>query len=313
MKKFIVFLILVPVILSAQVGINTTNPSKSAVLEIFSNSKGLLIPRIFKGYEQIPKNEGTYQSGLLYFETSINKFVYHNGSNWHVLNPESNKINIANESYIILYANKGIDFKNNSIEFDNNQIKSEGNIINLDNDEVNFNDSDIDIKKGNLTISENSNFTSETDIKVKGIFLKNKNDLQDNKINVLENKLNKFDDKWTSFSIYQDSKCYSCSKIASHRAYKMRHGKIMHYAIFIDLEVKNANECIGKRNLCRRFYFERTESFEKGSPINSNIYDIMEFQNCKVKWSSNKGRNVSEIILTGLPVRINLLISVPIQ
>ena len=40
------FLIFLPFINFAQVGIGTTNPDDSSILDITSNSKGLLIPRV---------------------------------------------------------------------------------------------------------------------------------------------------------------------------------------------------------------------------------------------------------------------------
>ena len=45
-NKITILFILVSIVLQAQVGINTTTPNTNAELDVFSNNRGLLIPRI---------------------------------------------------------------------------------------------------------------------------------------------------------------------------------------------------------------------------------------------------------------------------
>ena len=87
------FLIIVVVIfftdhfVVAQVGIGTTNPDPSAMMDIrpVGNHKGILIPRV----TQSEKNQiSTPATGLLLYQTDgTSGFYYHNGSNWKLINP----------------------------------------------------------------------------------------------------------------------------------------------------------------------------------------------------------------------------------
>ena len=63
--------------LSAQVGINNSNPDASAALDITSTDKGLLIPRV-SGHTIITSPA----TGLLVYDTSTDTFWYFNGSVW---------------------------------------------------------------------------------------------------------------------------------------------------------------------------------------------------------------------------------------
>jgi hypothetical protein len=84
MKKQI--LILLTILLSglsttAQVGISATNtpPNASAMLDVSSTSKGLLIPRMTTTQKNAIAVKPT---GLMVFDISLNQFSYWNGINW---------------------------------------------------------------------------------------------------------------------------------------------------------------------------------------------------------------------------------------
>ena len=62
-----------------QVGINTTNPHPSAVLEAFSNNKGVLIPRMTSGQR---RNISSPADGLWVYETNTNSYWYAVSGNW---------------------------------------------------------------------------------------------------------------------------------------------------------------------------------------------------------------------------------------
>ena len=81
MKKIFILLALLTgcwFIASSQVGIGTSSPSVTAILELKSSNKGLLFPRT---------NTATRLSmqatkGLMIYDTSIHQFFYHDGFNW---------------------------------------------------------------------------------------------------------------------------------------------------------------------------------------------------------------------------------------
>src|SRR5690606_28643855 len=74
----IYFLVLAPCLALAQVGIGVEQPDPSAQLEIVSNGKGVLIPRLSAA--QRPASPAT---GLLIYQTDNNPgFYYYSGSAW---------------------------------------------------------------------------------------------------------------------------------------------------------------------------------------------------------------------------------------
>ena len=87
MKKLIQILLFVVLISPiggwrafAQIGINATNtpPSPSAMLDVNSTTKGMLIPRMTSGQ----RTSITGTQGLMVFDTTTNSFWFHNGSIW---------------------------------------------------------------------------------------------------------------------------------------------------------------------------------------------------------------------------------------
>ncbi|MEP7142860.1 MAG: hypothetical protein ABI707_08320 [Ferruginibacter sp.] len=85
-----------PYFLIAQVGINATNtpPAANAMLDVNSPNKGVLIPRI-PDTISIPSPT----KGMMFFNTTTNKFNFFNGTNWDVMDgrwtANGNSINYA--------------------------------------------------------------------------------------------------------------------------------------------------------------------------------------------------------------------------
>lgn len=76
----IVSTILFSIASHAQVGIGTTTPDSSAILELKSTSQGILIPRLTTAQRLAITNPAT---GLLLYQSDGNQaFYYYNGTNW---------------------------------------------------------------------------------------------------------------------------------------------------------------------------------------------------------------------------------------
>lgn len=75
----IIVLFLYTTQLMAQVGIGTNNPHITAALDIASNSKGLLIPRLTTTERDLIASPAT---GLLIYNTTTNGIEFFNGTNW---------------------------------------------------------------------------------------------------------------------------------------------------------------------------------------------------------------------------------------
>ena len=66
------------------IGINNPSPDPTAALDIASNSKGVLIPRVSTA-ERIAIGGGTPANGLLVYDNTTLTFWYYNGSDWKEL------------------------------------------------------------------------------------------------------------------------------------------------------------------------------------------------------------------------------------
>lgn len=84
MKKIIYFLlVLFPIIVSSQVGIGTTNPDPSSLLDITDTTKGVLVPRMTQIQRDAIIAPAT---GLLIYQTNNSAgFYYYNGTIWVAL------------------------------------------------------------------------------------------------------------------------------------------------------------------------------------------------------------------------------------
>jgi hypothetical protein len=67
---------------TGQIGIGTNSPDPSAILDIVSNSKGILIPRLNTLQRNAIVSPAT---GLLIFNTSTNTFDYYDGGGWQTI------------------------------------------------------------------------------------------------------------------------------------------------------------------------------------------------------------------------------------
>ncbi len=83
------FLIFLPFINFAQVGIGTTNPDDSSILDITSNSKGLLIPRVTTAQRDAVVDPA---KGLILFNVTTSNFNYFD-TIWKDFSPSYKSIN----------------------------------------------------------------------------------------------------------------------------------------------------------------------------------------------------------------------------
>jgi hypothetical protein len=74
-------------IATAQVGINTSAPDPSAMLDVQSDNSGMLTPRLTTAQKAAIASPAT---GLLVYDTDLNAFSYYNGSSWMNLGSASN-------------------------------------------------------------------------------------------------------------------------------------------------------------------------------------------------------------------------------
>ncbi len=81
LKLTLLFLIIANVSI-AQVGINTDNPDPSSMLDILSEDKGILIPRMDSTSRLGITNPAT---GLLVYDTTLQAFQYYDGTEWDYL------------------------------------------------------------------------------------------------------------------------------------------------------------------------------------------------------------------------------------
>jgi len=94
MMKKIVFslMILLSSLLEAQIGIGTTTPNASAILDVTSTSKGLLLPRMTTSQRDAVASPA---AGLMIFNTTTNKVNIFVGSGWDELNTTATYGSIA--------------------------------------------------------------------------------------------------------------------------------------------------------------------------------------------------------------------------
>jgi len=84
---FFTILIILSSQINAQVGIGTTNPESSSILDIQSTNKGVLLPRMTLLERDLIANP---TNGLMYFNTDLNKFEFNSGTTstpvWETIN-----------------------------------------------------------------------------------------------------------------------------------------------------------------------------------------------------------------------------------
>ncbi len=74
---------------SGSIGIGTTNPNSSAALDIESNTKGMLAPRMTTAQRNLIASPAT---GLLVFDNTTNSFWFKSASNWVELTDTANNV-----------------------------------------------------------------------------------------------------------------------------------------------------------------------------------------------------------------------------
>lgn len=78
--RLILFLLIgIHVSAFAQVGIGTTTPDPSSILDISSSAKGLLAPRMTTAQRNAILNPA---QGLVVYDTTVNAFFFHDGTTW---------------------------------------------------------------------------------------------------------------------------------------------------------------------------------------------------------------------------------------
>jgi hypothetical protein len=90
----LVFAVLFCHFLKAQsVGVGTNTPNANAALEIKSNTKGLLMPRLSSS---IRTSMANVPKGMLVYDTTYSSFYYHDGKRWLLLSDHNNDSSLTN-------------------------------------------------------------------------------------------------------------------------------------------------------------------------------------------------------------------------
>jgi len=83
MKSLVTFFLLfMTLVATSQVGINTDTPDPSSILEIYSETQGLLTPRMTSAQRIAIASPAT---GLMVFDIDLNSFQFYDGSDWTYL------------------------------------------------------------------------------------------------------------------------------------------------------------------------------------------------------------------------------------
>ena len=93
-----VFLIFTMHLLNAQVGIGTTNPSASALLELDSSNSGLLVPRM---EESERLGIGSAANGLLVYQTDVVPGFYYYDGLWKLLTNNQESVKGINTTLVL--------------------------------------------------------------------------------------------------------------------------------------------------------------------------------------------------------------------
>lgn len=106
-SSILLILLLVNNLIYAQIGINTTKPDPSSVLDVVSNTKGVLLPRLNTQEKLAVPNPA---DGLLVYDTTQNRFYVYDGDSaaWKRINNEDDSVptdsSVANLYDIFLIA-----------------------------------------------------------------------------------------------------------------------------------------------------------------------------------------------------------------
>lgn len=111
---------------NAQVAINQdgSNPDASAILDVKSTNKGVLIPRMTTAQRNAISNPAT---GLLVFDNDINSFYYYDGSIWTALIASTNIFEHDNVNKVVKPIAANGDIANDDFVFGSLQLGDVGN------------------------------------------------------------------------------------------------------------------------------------------------------------------------------------------
>ncbi len=90
-----VFVVLIHQQTNAQIGIGTTNPDPSSILDVSSNTQGLLVPRMSTS-DRTSISSPT--AGLMVYDTDLDAFMFYEGS-WHEV---ANSTNVERNNYKLI-------------------------------------------------------------------------------------------------------------------------------------------------------------------------------------------------------------------
>lgn len=88
-----------------QVGIGTSSPNNSAVLDIQSNSKGVLLPRLLEAQRNAISSPAT---GLLVFQSDgVSGFYFYNGTAWQLVGGSGTSSSGGSDANTLIYTTSG--------------------------------------------------------------------------------------------------------------------------------------------------------------------------------------------------------------
>lgn len=165
MKKLLFILLLLPLILQAQVGINTTTPDASSMLDINATDKGLLIPRVSIPNLNAASPITAPATSLLVYNTNTTTgtgFYYWDGTKWTPFTGgTSHWTKVGNDIYNNNTANVGVGTTTPTTKFHVENIGAPGSLLNQD-----FETNAITP----LTTGGSANWATQTGVKYAGTY-----------------------------------------------------------------------------------------------------------------------------------------------
>ncbi|OGS81474.1 MAG: hypothetical protein A3G95_03225 [Flavobacteria bacterium RIFCSPLOWO2_12_FULL_31_7] len=165
MKKLLFILLLLPLITEAQVGINTTTPDASSMLDINATDKGLLIPRVSIPNFNAAAPITAPATSLLVYNTNTTTgagFYYWDGTKWTPFTGgTSHWTKVGNDIYNNNSANVGVGTTTPTTKFHVENIGVPGSLLNQ-----NFETNAITP----LTTGGSANWATQSSVKYAGTY-----------------------------------------------------------------------------------------------------------------------------------------------
>lgn len=165
MKKLLFTLLLFPLFIQAQVGINTTTPDASSMLDINATDKGLLIPRVSIPNLNAAAPVTAPATSLLVYNTNVTTgtgFYYWDGTKWTPFTGgTSHWTKVGNDIYNNNSANVGVGTVTPTTKFHIENIGTPGSLLNQD-----FETNAITP----LTTGGSANWATQTSVKYAGTY-----------------------------------------------------------------------------------------------------------------------------------------------